>query len=94
MLIINILNKIKEFFNSKNNMVKVTSFKEPNKDNQEEVINFLMNYKKQNPQKFEQKKEALYKQFGLTTENESKIDPPKDETDLELEAMKTKAKKK
>lgn len=86
-------NKIKEFFNSKQNMVKVTSFKTPDINNQEEVIDFLMAYKEQNPAKFEQKKAALYKQFNITLEEELKLEETKDETDIELEKLKTKAKK-
>lgn len=77
-------------------MAKLDSFKPVDKSNPEEVINFLMNYKKQNPAKFELKKEALFKQFGISLEEEKKVDPVKDTTDLELEAIKekvTKAKK-
>lgn len=74
-------------------MAKLDSFKPVDKNNPEEVINFLMNYKKQNPAKFALKKEALFKQFGITLEEETKVDPVKDETDIQLETLKAKAKK-
>ena len=62
--------------------------------NQEEVINFLMAYKEQNPAKYELKKAALFKQFGISLEEETKLEPVKDESDIELETLKTKAKAK
>lgn len=87
-------NKIKEFFNSNNKpMAKVDSFKPVDVSNPEAVINFLMSYKKQNPEKFALKKEALFKQFGISLEEEKKVDPIKDETDIQLETLKAKAKK-
>lgn len=74
-------------------MSKIDNFKPVNVNNQEEVINFLMAYKKQNPVKFELKKAALYKQFNIPLEDETKLEPVKDETDIQLENLKAKAKK-
>jgi len=74
-------------------MSKIDNFKPVDKSNPEEVINFLMNYKKQNPAKFELKKSALYKQFNIPLEDEAKLEPVKDATDIQLEALKAKAKK-
>ena len=70
-----------------------TTFKPVDKSNQEEVINFLMAYKKQNPAKFELKKAALFKEFGISLEAAPALDPVKDETDVQLETLKAKAKK-
>lgn len=86
-------NKIKEFFNSNKTMAD-TTFIPVDKSNKEEVITFLMNYKKQNPAKFELKKEALYKEFGISFEEAPALEPVKDETDIKLEALKAKVAKK
>ncbi len=55
----------------------------------EEIITSLIQYKKQNPAKYEAKKEALFKRYGLN-------DIPaevEDEMDKELEEAKKKVKK-
>jgi hypothetical protein len=85
-------NKIKEFFNSKQPMAN-TSFVPINKDDKAAAITALMNYKKQNPVKFELKKAELYKKFGIEVEEEAKLEPVKDATDIELETLKAKATK-
>ena len=85
-------NKIKEFFNSKQSMAD-TSFIPIDKTNKEAAITALMKYKKQNPVKFELKKAELYKKFGIEVEEEAKLEPVKDATDIELETLKAKATK-
>ena len=70
-----------------------TSFKPVNKDNPQEVINFLMAYKKQNPTKFALKKEALFKEYNISLEEEAKTEPVKDEVDIGLETLKAKVTK-
>lgn len=89
-------NKIKEFFNSiKQPMaeIKNKTFVPVDKNDKEAVINFLMNYKKQNPVKFELKKEALFKEYGISFEEAPTLEPVKDETDIQLENLKEKVKK-
>lgn len=56
------------------------------------VIEALMNYKKQNPVKFEQKKVALFAKYGL--EDEAISESVKDETDEKLEKKLAESKKK
>lgn len=56
-----------------------------------EIITALQAYKKQNPKKYEAKKEALFKQYGLVLEDE-KVEVP-DANDVELEALKEKVTK-
>lgn len=70
-----------------------TSFIPINKNDKEAAINFIMNYKKQNPVKFELKKEALFKQFNISLEEAPVLEPVKDEMDIKLEELKAKAKK-
>lgn len=60
------------------------------KNDRTEAIEALMNYKKQNPVKFEQKKEALFAKYGI--EDTSALDPVVDETDKTLEKAKNKTK--
>lgn len=55
------------------------------------AIEALMNYKKQNPAKFEQKKEALFARYGLSID--TPVEPVQDETDVVLETLKTNTKK-
>lgn len=86
-------NKIKEFFNSNKTMAD-TTFIPIDHTNREAVIAHLMNYKKQNPAKFELKKEALFKKFGISLEEAPALEPVKDETDIKLEALKAKVAKK
>ncbi len=56
-----------------------------------EIIEQLMAYKAQNPAKYEAKKEALFKRYGLSLDAD--LEPEKDESDVELEALKKKTKK-
>lgn len=59
------------------------------------ALEAIANYKKQNPVKYEAKKAALFKKYGLDLVDEP--EDVKDENDLELEAVKkkvTRAKKK
>lgn len=56
---------------------------------QTEIINALIAYKKQNPAKFEAKKEALYKMYGLN-EIPQEVE---DEVVKELEEKKKNTKK-
>jgi len=58
------------------------------KDDQAAALEAIAAYKKQNPVKYEQKKEALFARYGLTLEDEPQEIP--DSNDLELEAMKKK----
>lgn len=53
-----------------------------------EIIEALKNYKVQNPIKYEAKKEALFKKYGLTIEEEPMLETVPDAADLELEALK------
>ena len=62
------------------------------KDDQAAALEAIAAYKKQNPVKYEQKKEALFARYGLTLEDEPQEIP--DANDLELEAMKKKVTKK
>ena len=61
-------------------------YKVPSKDNKEEALEFIAAYKKQNPVKYEAKKEALFARYGLTLEEEPQEIP--DSNDLELAAIK------
>ena len=55
------------------------------KDNQIAVLEALKAYKKQNPAKYEQKKAALFKQYGLDlTDEPAEL---QDEADKELEEL-------
>lgn len=58
----------------------------------DEILESLVAYKAQNPVKYEAKKEALFKRYGFSLEDEPEV--VKDENDLELEALKKKTKKK
>lgn len=58
-----------------------------------EIIEALKAYKKQNPAKYEAKKEALFKRYGLTLDVEPQLEEVPDEADLELEELTKKAKK-
>ena len=49
-----------------------------------EIASVLLAYKKQNPVKYEAKKEALLKMWGLTAEPKQKEDP----SEVELESIK------
>lgn len=51
------------------------------------ALEAIMNYKKQNPVKFELKKESLFKKYGLELED---VEEVKDETDVKLEKLKKK----
>ena len=62
------------------------------KDDKAEALEAIAAYKKQNPVKYEAKKEALFARYGLTLEEEPQEIP--DTNDLELEAMKKKVTKK
>ena len=57
----------------------------------DEILESLVAYKAQNPVKYEAKKEALFKRYGFSLEDEPA--EVKDENDLELEALKKKTKK-
>lgn len=54
------------------------------------ALEAISNYKKQNPAKFEAKKEALFKKYGLEL---NEVELPKDETDEKMDALKTKLSK-
>lgn len=56
------------------------------------AIQAIMDYKKQNPVKFELKKDALFKKYGI--EDQAEVEIPKDATDIELEEKLSKAKAK
>ncbi len=56
------------------------------KDDKAGALEAIAAYKKQNPVKYEAKKEALFARYGLKTEEEPQEIP--DDNDLELEAMK------
>lgn len=60
-------------------------------DDKEAALAALIEYKKQNPKKFEAKKEALLKKYGLSLDTQ--VEVPQDQTDIELEALKSKVKK-
>ena len=62
------------------------------KDDKAEALEAIAAYKKQNPVKYEQKKEALFARYGLTLEEEPQEIP--DESDVELEVIKKKVTKK
>ena len=61
-------------------------------DDKASALEAIAAYKKQNPAKYEMKKEALFARYGLTLEEEPQEIP--DSNDLELEAMKKKVTKK
>lgn len=56
-------------------------------DDKAAALEAIINYKKQNPKKFEAKKEALFKKYGLEIVD---VEVPKDETDVKMEALKDK----
>lgn len=58
-----------------------------------QIIESLEAYKKQNPTKYEAKKEALFARYGLSLEEEAQPAEP-DESDKELTTLKKKAKAK
>lgn len=58
----------------------------------EEILAALTAYKKQNPVKYEAKKEALFKMWGFSLEEEVTEAP--DASDVELETLKAKVSKK
>ena len=62
------------------------------KDDKASALEAIAAYKKQNPVKYEAKKEALFARYGLNVEDEPQEIP--DESDLELEAIKKKVTKK
>lgn len=62
-------------------------FKVINQTDKAAALEAIMNYKKQNPVKFELKKEALFKKYGLEVEE---LEEVKDETDIKLEKLKKK----
>ena len=65
------------------------------KDDKAAALEAIAAYKAQNPVKYEQKKEALFKRYGLDAVEDS-VDPVEDDNDKELKALKkkvTKAKK-
>lgn len=62
------------------------------RDDKAAAIAALEAYKKQNPKKYEQKKEALFKYFGLDATEEKQEE--KDASDVELEVIKEKVTKK
>lgn len=62
------------------------------KDDQMEALRAIAAYKKQNPVKYEAKKEALFARYGLDLENEP--EEIKDENDVELEELAKKVVKK
>ena len=57
----------------------------------EEIITALEAYKKQNPKKYEAKKEALFKMYGLVEDSVQEDVPDAD--DIELKELKSKVKK-
>lgn len=59
--------------------------------NQEEIVELLKDYKKQNPAKYEAKKAALFARFGLAPE--AVPEPVPDASDIELEAVAKKVSK-
>lgn len=61
------------------------------KDDKMAALTAIMAYKKQNPVKYEQKKAALFKMYGL--DEEEVVEAP-DSNDVELEAIKAKITKK
>ena len=62
------------------------------KDDQMAALKAIAEYKKQNPMKYEQKKEALFARYGLDVEDEP--EEVKDVNDLELEVIAKKVTKK
>ena len=63
------------------------------KDDKAMALEAIAAYKKQNPAKYEQKKEALFARYGLDSVKDEPQEIP-DESDLELEAIKKKVTKK
>lgn len=57
-----------------------------------EILEALAKYKAQNPAKYEAKKEALFKRYGLDLEDEPVQEP--DASDVELAELKKKVAKK
>lgn len=64
-------------------MAKITEQKQLSVADKSHAIEALINYKRQNPAKFEAKKEALFARYGISLDTD--IDAPKDETDVLLE---------
>lgn len=61
------------------------------KDDKMAALKAIMVYKKQNPVKYEMKKAALFKMYGL---DEEEVAETPDDNDVELEALKKKITKK
>ena len=62
------------------------------KDDKAGALEAIAAYKKQNPVKYEGKKEALFARYGLDSVKDEPQEIP-DDNDLELEAMKKKVTK-
>jgi len=93
-----LLNKIKQFMAQ----IKVRKFVPTPEETKQtgdvpmatiEIIEALKNYKKQNPAKYEAKKAALFKKYGLDVADEPMLEEVPDESDIELEKLTKKAKK-
>lgn len=63
------------------------------KDDKAMALEAIAAYKVQNPVKYEQKKEALFKRYGLDVVKDS-VDPVEDANDKELKELKKKVTKK
>lgn len=63
------------------------------KDDKEAILAALVNYKKQNPVKYEAKKAALFKKYGLEDVQDEEVIEKKDASDVELEELTKKVKK-
>lgn len=72
-------------------MAKINELRPIDATDKAAAIEALMNYKRQNPVKFEAKKAVLFAKYGL--EESTPIDPVKDETDTVLETKLEEAKK-
>jgi hypothetical protein len=85
----NLLTKLKQLF-----MARIEHKPIP-KDDQAEALEAIAAYKKQNPVKYEAKKEALFARYGLNlVEDETKVEETPDENDIELAKIKAKVTKK
>jgi hypothetical protein len=90
-MIMKLINKLKTIFMAKIDQKKFVPTPEEQRQGAvamvpAEIVEALAAYKKQNPIKYEQKKEALFARYGLTPD--AVVDEEPDANDLELEAIK------
>jgi len=62
-------------------------------DDKEAALECIINYARQNPEKYKGKKDALMAKYGITTLEDSVVEVPESEDVKELKAIKKKVNK-